>query len=257
VLAPASRLPDVARPSWVDAALGDATGRGVGIGLIDSGLDPDWREPAFAPGVGLLARDGGDRYELAPSADAADRVGHGTRCASILREMAPGAEIVPIRVFDDKLVTSVPVLIAAVRWAVERRLAVVNLSLGTHLFRAIRPLYAACEEARRAGTVVVAAVDRSVSGSYPAVFANVLGVEEGLFDSAWAFRYRPDHAVECVASGRRRVRTLGGGRVVVDASSFAAPHVAALAALLAEREPGAGLDSTRAFLAHHALPTTR
>lgn len=253
MLAPSPRLPDGERPPWLDAALGDATGRGVTVGVVDSGLDPEWREQSFTAGVGLLARGGGRRrYEVAASADVADRIGHGTQCASIVREMAPGARITPIRVFDDRLETSVPALIAAVRWAVERRLAVVNLSLGTRLGSALRPLYAVCEEARRAGVVVIAAVDRGSRRSYPAIFANVLGVEAGEFRSAYEFRYRPDEAVEVVAPGRRMVRTLGGRRVLVDGGSFAAPHVTALAALLVEREPGAGLDGVRAFLARHA-----
>ena len=253
MLASSLRLPDTERPPWLDAALGNAAGRGVTVGVVDSGLDPEWREPAFEPGVGLLARGGGrSRYDLAASDDTADRIGHGTECASIVREMAPGARMVPIRVFDDRLETSVPVLIAAVRWAVERGLAVVNLSLGTRLGGALRPLYAVCEQARRAGTVVVAAVDRAGRRSYPAIFENVLGVEAADFDSAYAFRYRPGEAVECVAPGRRLVRTLGGRRMPVDGGSFAAPHVTALAALLVEREPGAGLDGVRAFLARHA-----
>jgi subtilisin family serine protease len=205
--------------------------------------------------VGILAR--GTEFAVAESDDWADRIGHGTACASIVHEMAPGASIVPIRVFDSRLVTSVEVLIAGLGWAVVRRLPIVNLSLGTHLGAALEPLYLACERARQAGTVVVAAVDGGARGrgSYPAVFDNALGVEAGRFAGAFDLRYRPDHAVECVAPGRRLAREVGGGRTVVDGASFAAPHVAALAALVLERHPGAGLDGVRDFLAAHTLET--
>jgi subtilisin family serine protease len=250
VLAPPLPPLPTARPPWLDAALGGSTGRGVAVGVVDSGLDPGWTDPRLRPGVGILAR--GPGFAGAASDDWEDRIGHGTRCASIVLEMAPRAEVVPVRVFDRRLVTSVEALVAAVDWAAERRLPVVNLSLGTHLGAALKPLYAACERALRAGTVIVAAVDGVERWSYPAAFANVLGVEAGDLTSVYDVRYRPDEAAECVAAGRRPARDLGGARVVVEGGSFAAPHVAALAALILEREPGAGLDGVRAFLARHA-----
>jgi subtilisin family serine protease len=242
--------PTVERPPWLDAALGDATGRGVAVGVVDSGLDPAWRDPALLPGVGLLARRPG--FVLEVSEDWGDRNGHGTRCARIVHEMAPGASIVPIRVFDRRLETSVQVLIAALRWAVEHRLQVVNLSLGTHRNGALRPLYAVCEEAARRGTVIVAAVDRATSTSYPAVFANVLGVDGGDVPGAFDFRYRPSDAIECVAAVPRRVLRADGERRV-QGNSFAAPRIAALAALALERTPSAGLDGVRNFLATHSM----
>jgi subtilisin family serine protease len=245
-------LPTAERPSWLDAAVGDATGRGVDVGIVDSGLDPAWRDPALRAGVGLLARGGG--FRLHETDDWEDRIGHGTSCARIVREMAPGAAIVPLRVFDRRLETSAEVLIAALRWAVERRIAVVNLSLGTRREHALRPLYAACEEASRQGMVIVAAVERHSGESYPAVFANALGVAADEFANVFDFRYLPGAAVECVAAGRRRVHSLGGERLVYG-NSYAAPHVAALAALVLERTPAAGLEGVRRFLAAHSLET--
>jgi subtilisin family serine protease len=245
----AAPAPEGARPRWLDDAVGGATGRGVAVGVIDSGLDRGWRDPALSPGVGLLAR--GPGFVLERSGDWDDRIGHGTACAGIVRATAPNAAIVPIRVFDRRLATSIEVLIAALRWATERRLQVVNLSLGTRLEGALRPLYAACEEAARRGTVVVAAVDRPTRSSYPAVFANVLGVEAARFADPHRFLYRPDAAVECAAAGCRRVRWLGGGDHDFEANSYAAPYVAGLAALVLERAPGAGLEGVREFLARH------
>lgn len=240
------------RPVWLRRALGEATGHGVRVGLVDSGVDPAWRHPGFAPGVGLLARLP-HRLALVESDDLDDRIGHGTACADVLLALAPEVEIHPIRVFHDRLETSVPVLVAALAWATEAGLDVVSLSLGTVLASAREPLWAICETARRRGTLVVAAADAASGTSYPAAFDNAIGVSAGDFPDVHDYLYRPHAAVECVAQGRRRVRVLGGRRVVAAATSYAAPHVAALAALLRQRRPGADLETLRGWLADHAL----
>lgn len=233
---PVVTLPGLETPPWVGAQLGPVSGRGVTVGIVDSGLDPALRGPDVEPGVSLVA-----------AGEVDDRIGHGSACASIVRGMAPGATIVPIRVFDDRLKTSVEVLVAAIRWAVDRGLRVLNLSLGSVREDALKPLYVACEEARRRGTIPVAAT--AVGGtSYPAVFECAIGVKGDYFDNVYDFEFRPGAAVECVAQSRRRVRALGGEHRRVDSFSFAAPHVAAIVALLLERHPDADLDEIRQHL---------
>ncbi len=245
--------PAAARPAWVRRSLRSATGRGVRVGIVDSGWDRSLADPRVVPGIGLV--DPADELALARSDDDADRNGHGTACADLVLRVAPDAEVVPIRVFGRELQTSPSLLCEAIRWAADQRLDVVNLSLGTYLEEALHPLYAACERARRAGTLVVAASHLTAGWSYPAVFENVIGVDAERFDSPFSYRYRPGQAAECLAWGIEvPVIGLGGRRSTLTGTSFAAPHVAGIVALLRERHPAASLEDVRELLARYAMP---
>jgi subtilisin family serine protease len=239
------------RPRWVREALGSASGRGVRVAVVDSGWDPSVRLPGLRlrPGVTFAAGE-------APAPGDEDRSGHGTACISTLWRVAPGAEICPVRVFTDRLETSVTALHQAVLWAVRERFDVISLSLWTPLQEALVPLYTACEEARAAGSVVVAAAPRAEERAYPSVFENVLSVGVGAYDAPFEYGYRAGEAVECLAAcgDRGAVTWLGGECIEVPGSSFAAPNVAGIVALLRERHPGAGLDEIRRLLERHALP---
>lgn len=243
-------LPDQRRPAWIERTLAGATGRGVRVAMVDSGLDPAWQDPRIQPGMGLTTSH--DSFDLTYSADVRDRIGHGTACTDIVLGMAPGTEILPLRVFGTQLETSPEVVVAALEHAIEARVSVVNLSLGSLLDRALRPLYRACEQARQAGVVVVSAIHLGEGWSYPAVFENTLGVAAGRFTSIFDFEYLPEEGAECRAQGERQVRWLGGPRRLFG-SSFAAPHITALVALFLERFPGSDLTQIRALLARHAL----
>lgn len=245
--------PPAERPAWLREPLRSATGRGVRVGIIDSGWDRSLDDPRVVAGIGLV--DPADELALARSDDDADRNGHGTACAELVLRVAPDAEVVPIRVFGRELQTSPSLLCEAIRWAADQRLDVVNLSLGTYLEEALRPLYAACERARRGGTVVVAASHLTAGWSYPAVFENVIGVDAERFDSPFSYRYRAGHAAECLAWGIEvPVLWLGGSSETRTGTSFAAPQIAGIVALLRERHPAASLEEVRGLLAEHAMP---
>ena len=107
------------------AGVRELRGDGVSIAVIDSGVN------AEPPQVGRVV--GGVRIDLAGevSGEYVDRIGHGTAVFAAIEEKAPGAELFAVRVFEDRLRTSVRALVAAIDWAAEQRVRVVNLSLGT------------------------------------------------------------------------------------------------------------------------------
>ena len=239
------------RPAWVRDALGNPTGRGVRIGVIDSGWDRTQPAPAVAPGIGLV--DPGDDLALCLSDDDHDRNGHGTACTDLILRSAPDAIIQPIRVFGERLETDPIILKAAIQWAIEQRCHLVNISLGTLRADALYMLYAVCEEARRAGVLLVAATHNSHAWSYPAIFENVISVGAAPLASPFDYLYRPDEAVECLARGRNQlIRGLGGKMDVKSGTSFAAPNITGLIALFLERHPGAPLTDVRHLLAQYS-----
>jgi hypothetical protein len=105
-----------------DEPFATRTGKGVRVAVIDSGIAPN--HPHVGPvAVGVNLAGGGD--------DTSDRIGHGTAVAAAIREKAPDAELVPVRVFDRELKTDAPTLAKAIAWAHEHKCQIVNLSLGT------------------------------------------------------------------------------------------------------------------------------
>jgi subtilisin family serine protease len=232
-------------------ALDWATGAGVRVGVVDSGAAIEGRHPRIRPGWAFVGEGAGGRSPS--SRDDRDRIGHGTACIEILQRLAPEVEIYPLRVFDRTLETSPETLAAALRWAVKLRLDVLNLSLGTLHMGALVPLYRACQEVQRAGTILVAATAQGQESSLPAVFDSVIGVGAAHFANPWEFRFRAGEGVECLAQGAWSLGLSGRGQRHVFGTSFAAPQITAIVSLLRQRYPGAGLEEIRRHLARFGV----
>jgi subtilisin family serine protease len=146
-----------------------ASGR-IAVAVIDSGANvPHPHLPAVAGGIEF-------DFEGNESGDYVDRLGHGTAAAAAIHEKAPEAELLAVKVFDRQLATTVRTLVRAIDWAVERRLRLVNLSLGTpHAFRAPE-LAPAVERAAEAGSIIVSAHALDGHLWYPGSMAGVVGV---------------------------------------------------------------------------------
>src|SRR5581483_12397265 len=103
----------------------EATGRGVRVAVVDSGVHAAHPHVGGVAGGLAIADDG------AISPDFVDRLGHGTAVAAAIREKAPDAELVAIKVFWRGLSTDVATLVRAIDCASSQGARVINLSLGT------------------------------------------------------------------------------------------------------------------------------
>ncbi|MET8120534.1 type VII secretion-associated serine protease mycosin [Micromonospora sp. NPDC005189] len=228
-----------------------ATGAGVTVAVVDSGVDR--MHPQMAGRV-LAGTD-----LLDPGGDGSrDCAGHGTGVASIIaaaprpgvafRGLAPGARILPVRVSEQQVVqgresgrtVTADEFARAIRWAVDHDADVVNLSV---------VLYADDPEVRSA---VRYAVDRDVvlvaaagnlhdSGDprpFPAGYDGVLGVGAIGADGGRATFSQTGSYVDLVAPGSEVLTAApGAGHHRVEGTSYAAPFVAATAALVREYRP--------------------
>jgi Subtilase family len=153
------------------SALGaDQPGGTVTVAVIDSGV--------HTPHPHLPSVAGGVAFDLEGRASDAfvDRLGHGTAAAAAIHEKAPDAELHIVKVFDRELATTVSTLVRAIDWASERRIQLVNLSLGTpNDFRAAE-LEPAISRAVARGTLVVSAHELDGRLWYPGSMEGVLGV---------------------------------------------------------------------------------
>ena len=242
------------QPEETALAFPDLTGRGVRVAIIDSGVDASHPGVRHVTGGVDLSVGRDDRIvDRSDGADLTDRAGHGTACAGIIRKKAPDADLFSIRIFDESLATEGRLLVAALGWAIEHRMDVVNLSLGTTEIGFRDALADVCRQAAEAGIILVAAQHNEGVESYPAAFPDVIGVAAGKVHGRYAYFFRPDHAIECVARGdEQRLCWLRPPQIMAGGTSFATPHIAAIAALIRETHPGASLREVRAILQRNA-----
>ncbi len=227
-------LPDVR--GW---AFDGATGAGVRVAVVDSGIDADH------PRVGRVAGavsfesdpDSPEGYRAVEGAHG-DLVGHGTACAAIIRSVAPDAELYSVRVLGANLKGRGNLLHAGIAWAVDHRMQVVNLSLSSKSERLFAPLHEIADEAYFGGTLLVSAANNQPGPTYPSQYASVVSVAARVGDDPMALAYNPRPPVEFGARGIDvDVAWSGGGSMVATGNSFAAPHVAGMAALVLSRHP--------------------
>ncbi|MCC6990013.1 MAG: S8 family serine peptidase [Acidobacteria bacterium] len=147
-----------------------ATGASVRVAVIDSGVHPG-HPHVGAVDVGVSFDAAGVRGD-----DTVDRLGHGTAVAAVIREKAPEATIVPVKVFDRELRATVEALVAAITWAVEAKVDLINLSLGTANPAHQSRLGEALVQAARAGVVLVAAAEQEATRWLPGSLPLAVGV---------------------------------------------------------------------------------
>ena len=219
----------------------------VRVAIIDSGIDPTHEKIGATHEVLLDS----------VSPPMAVSAGHGTACAGIIHQIAPTATLYDVRIFDESLTADGPALLAATRWAIEQRMDVVNLSLGTTDVTFRDRLAEICRQAREAEVILVAAEHNDGRESYPAVLSDVIGVAGGKVRGRYGYYYRPGHTIECVARGdAQRVCWTDPRYVMVSGTSFAAPHVTGMVALIRQAHPGASLEQVREQLQANALQGT-
>lgn len=147
------------------------TGRGVKVGIIDSGVNPSH------PHVGGVV--GGTRIkssEADSTKDYLDYIGHGTAVAGAICEKAPEALLYAVKVFDRALTTNIEAIIKAIDWCIENQIEVINLSLGTVNVEHRDVIETAIARAAEKGAVLVAAREMSGQPSLPGCLRAVIGV---------------------------------------------------------------------------------
>lgn len=229
------------------------TGQGVRVAVVDSGIDQNHPKiGSITDGVHISVDcDGRIVYDCD---DYSDRAGHGTACAGIIRKKAPETELFSIRVFDQSLSAPGGALVSAVQWAIEKRIDIVNLSLGTTDIAFRGAISDVCGLAVERGIVLIAAEHNSGLESYPAALPETIGVAGGEIYEKYGYFFRPDQTTECVARGDvQRVWWMDGREILIAGTSFAAPHITGIVALIKEAHPGANLDDVREILQANAL----
>jgi hypothetical protein len=144
--------------------------KGVLVGLVDSGVAADLRARVAVQRAFALGR--GDAVERRAATE--DAIGHGSSIARTILAAARSASIVNAQVFHDSITAPPAVIAAALGWVVEQGARVVNSSFGLRQDREV--LREACEAARAAGAILLAASPARGPAVFPAAYPGVIRV---------------------------------------------------------------------------------
>ena len=243
-------LDNIEAPDAWDKSLG----KGVIIGLIDSGVDLDHED--LADNILTDGWDFGDNDD-----DPTDELGHGTQVCGVIAAIqnnnlgisgiAPECKILPLKVnvgglneIEDSNAAE------AIIYAADHGANIINLSLGWPEGE-IPVITDAIDYAADKGVLLVAAAGQDVGGPvlFPANLEEVIAVSGTNEDSNFWFKSNQGPEIELSAPGINiYTTTLGGGYVTRSGTSFSSPMVSAIAALLASKYPHLNRNQIREYL---------
>ncbi|MGW1229100.1 type VII secretion-associated serine protease mycosin [Streptomyces sp. NPDC002530] len=233
----------------LDALWKDTRGEGVRVAVVDTGVDT--ANPQLTAAVD---RSAGIDYTGTGGDGTLDGSGHGTKVAGIIAArpragtgfvgLAPGATLIPVRQNDGRHSGRDSTMAAGIDHAVAHGAEVINISQDTS-----RPLTEdsvlgrAVARAVAKDVVVVASAgndgaDGRSRNTYPAAFPGVLAVAASDRDEERADFSQPGGFVDVAAPGVDIVSTVpGNGQCTDSGTSFSAPYVSGVVALMRAKYP--------------------
>lgn len=280
---------------WTDnATYGNATGEGVVVAVIDTGVDyghEDLKDNMWINTAELLGEEGvdddnngyvDDIYGVSfvdGSANPMDDNGHGTHVAGIIAMannnvggvgIAYKAQIMAIKAGQSDGTFSSSDIAKAIEYAYKNGADVINMSFGSYAHSAIieaalQDAFSSCVLVAAAGNDTYPTLDSPFCPSgnmYPAAYSYVIGVmasdETGNLASFSNWDYKTNYGAEyeIVAPGVNMYSTLPGDRYASwSGTSMAAPVVSAIAAIIRSANPDKTVYSSRYIMGQIASAT--
>jgi len=239
---PAGDPPSVEAPGeWRETitrewAIGGSRGA-IDVCVVDSGVEDG--HPLVGRLASSLAVTRGEDDAVAVVEDTTgDVCGHGTACAGIIRAIAPDCRLHSIRVLGAGATGAADLILAGLRHATDAGHRVISLSLSTTKRRYAEALHELTDAAYFNRSILVASAHNLPVDSYPWRFASVVSVGSHDDSDPLTWYANPSPPVELFARGVDvEVAWLGGGTLRCTGNSFAAPHIAGIAALVLEKHP--------------------
>lgn len=221
----------------------------IKVAVIDSGIN-------YSDDINVVERrnfvEGDDKVSVLYE----DGSGHGTAIAGIIAAMdnglgitgvAPGVDIYSARVLDDQNHASLSRVIAAVEWAMEKDVNIINLSLGC--MQNSEALHNILKKAKQQGILVIAAAGNGGDVMYPAAYDEVVAVASVGTDGIISENSSTGSQVELVAPGEQILSTgMFDGMMTCGGSSMAAAHVTGVAAALWQQDAAVSSEFIRKLM---------
>src|SRR5438876_704641 len=182
-----------------DWAIGGATGAGVRVCVLDSGIELDHPLVGTVQRSVAVTRDGGE-ITIADD-DSGDLCGHGTACAGIIRLLAPECELTSVRVLGAGYTGSAVVMLAGLEWAIAEGFDIVNMSLSTTKKQYVDRLHELADRAYFKRTMLIASAHNMPVESFPWRFARVVSVGSHESPDPFALYANPRPPAELLARG--------------------------------------------------------
>ncbi len=165
------------------------TGAGLKIAVIDTGVNT--AHPHICAPTHRVIFDIED-----DDISCDDTLGHGTAVTAAIQEKAPDADYYILKLFGNSLRATGSRLLRAIEWAIDHRMDIVNLSLGSRNMEHRRALKALVARANAVGVLVVAARHSDGNPVLPGSLSGVISV-----DVDWSLS-RNQYRVSCENSVR-------------------------------------------------------
>lgn len=241
---------------WEDTKGETDAGKAVKVAVIDTGVDTKNKQLHDAvdasDGENLLPKKKGKKR--GKSNGTSDSVGHGTKVAGLIAArpkkgtgfvgLAPESQIIPITQNDAKGSGKASDMATGIRHAVGAGAKVINISQDTE--KALQngsSLQSAVQYALDHDVVVVASAGNDglggqVKKTYPASYPGVLAVAASDRNNERAAFSQSGQFVDVAAPGVDMISTVpGGGHCPDNGTSFSAPYVSGVAALIRAKHP--------------------
>ena len=230
-------------------AWGGATGKGVKVAVIDSGVEGSHPVVGGRLAESVAVEIVDEEATVVPD-EAVDLYGHGTACAGIIVGLAPEVEIYSVRVLGADLRGKGAAFLTGLEWAVERGVQVMSLSLSSKSERLFPFFHEVVDQAYFHHVCLVCAVNNVPGLSFPSTFSSVFSVAAHAIADPETFFYNPAPPVEWGAWGVDvPIGWKDGTTTVATGNSFAAPHVAGFVARVLSKHPGLTPFEVKAVLA--------
>ncbi|MGX9134599.1 S8 family serine peptidase [Rummeliibacillus sp. JY-2-4R] len=232
-------------------------GKGVKVAVIDTGVNNIADLPNVVKRVSFVKDD--PKTKTINESDSKDRgnagEGHGTSVAAVIGAqiggdifnttisdvigVAPNVQLYSLKYADGTKEGSIGEVIEAINWSIEYKMEIINISSST--YEDDPALKKAIDQAVKAGIIIVAAAGNQGNQSkptYPARYSNVIAVSSIGKDKKCSDFSNTGEAIDFTAPGDYIPTINSHGEIfLASGTSFAAPHVTGLLAVLKERYP--------------------
>ena len=236
-------------------------GEGIVVAVLDSGVKMDHKD--FESNTFTAEHNTIDEGDGAT--DVSDNSGHGTAVTGIiaaaqnngegLTGVMPKVNIMPVKVMDYKMDPetgkwktegTLDDVVEGIEYAANNGANVINMSLGTD--GRSSTLEAACNAAAAKGVILVAAAGNEAQSpfrengpinpiEYPAAFGSVVSVGSVDSNESWSYFSNYNKYVAIAAPGEElKLTWKNGSYTIKSGTSFAAPQVAAMAAMVKQMD---------------------